>query len=73
MCRRYPLAVGRKRQLTHRGAQKRAERERATGLEPDDDAARWLDEHDPQPKPEPPKSASKSKVLHQWRQRRERG
>jgi len=38
----------------------------------DDDAARWLDEHDPKPKPQPPKSATKSKVLHQWRQRQQR-
>jgi hypothetical protein len=53
--------VPRKQQLTHRGAQKRGERERSVGLEPDDDAARWLDEHDPKPKPQPPKSATKSK------------
>jgi hypothetical protein len=64
--------VGRKEQPTHHGVQKRAERERAAGLEPDDDAARWLDEHDPKPKPQPAKSASKSKVLHQWRQRQQR-
>jgi hypothetical protein len=39
------------------------------GLEPDDEAGRWLAEHDPAPKPEPPKSAAKSKNLHRWRRR----
>jgi hypothetical protein len=61
--------VARKRTLTSKGAQDLGERERGLGLDPDDDAARWLAEHDPPPKPEPPKSAGKSKVLHQWRQR----
>ena len=54
--------------LTHEGARKRAEREREAGLSPDDDAARWLEEHDPKPKPEAPKSVGKSKALHRWRQ-----
>jgi hypothetical protein len=58
----------RKRPLTSRGAQKRAERERAAGLDPEDDAARWLDEHDPKPPPAVPKSVTKSKALHRWRQ-----
>jgi hypothetical protein len=66
----YPVVVSRKRPVTSAGAKKRAERERAVGLEPDDAAAQWLEEHDPAPKPRAPKSASKSKVLHQWRQRR---
>jgi hypothetical protein len=64
--------VGRKRRLTSRGAEKLGERERAAGLDPNDEAARWLEEHDPPPKPEPPKSPTKSKVLHQWRQRQQR-
>ena len=42
-------------------------------LEPDDAAAQWLEENDPPPKPQSPKAASKSKVLHQWRQRQQRG
>ena len=62
-----------KRPLTGRGAQKRGERERAVGVDPDDEAARWLQEHDPAPAPSLPKSALKSKELHRWRQRQARG
>jgi len=47
-----------------------AERERVTGLDPVDDAARWLETHDPKPEPARPKRASKSKTLHRWRQSR---
>jgi hypothetical protein len=43
------------------------ERERTVGLDPEDDAARWLEEHDPKPAPEVPKRAYKSKTLHRWR------
>jgi hypothetical protein len=60
-----------KRKLTHEGAKKRAEHERTTGLDPEDDAARWLGEHDP--KPAPPPKKFKSKELHKWRQRQQRG
>jgi hypothetical protein len=65
--------VSRKRPLTGKRAKKLAERERAVGLESDDAAAQWLEENDPPPKPQTPKAASKSKVLHQWRQRQQRG
>jgi hypothetical protein len=65
--------MGRKRPLTEKGAKRLGERERTAGLEPDDAAAQWLEEHDPPPKPKPPKAAGKSKVLHQWRQRQHRG
>jgi hypothetical protein len=72
-CRRYPAGVSRNRPPTGKGAQKGAERERAVGLEPDDAAAEWLEENDPAPRPQPPKAATKSKLLHQWRQRQQRG
>jgi hypothetical protein len=64
--------MGRKRELNSRGVERLSERERGLGLDPTDDAARWLAEHDPPPKPAPPKSLGKSKVLHQWRRRQER-
>jgi hypothetical protein len=56
-----------------RRAHSRGERERAVGIDPDDEAARWLVEHDPLPEPQPPKSLGKSKTLHRWRQRQARG
>jgi hypothetical protein len=63
----------RKRPLTSRGAERVGERERAVGLDPDDEAARWLEEHDPKPEPKTPKAARKSKALHRWRQRQAGG
>jgi len=51
---------------------KRIERERTAGLDPDDEAARWLAEHDPKPTPATPKGATKSKLLHRWKQRQAR-
>jgi hypothetical protein len=61
-----------KRPLTKRGVQKLAERERATGLDPEDAAARWLDENDRQPPPATPKAVTKSKALHRWREQQRR-
>ena len=59
-----------KHRLANEGARKRAEKERAAGLDPEDDAGKWLGEHDPKPAPKPKKF--KSKELHRWRQRQER-
>ena len=67
--RRKGRGQGLRHRLTHRGAEKRGEREREVGLDPDDQAARWLAENDPPPEPKMPKSASKSKHVHRWRQR----
>lgn len=62
--------MNRKKPLTERGVKRMIERERAVGLSPEDEAARWLAENDRQPAPRPPKAASKSKALHRWRQSR---
>jgi hypothetical protein len=61
--------MARKRDLTHRGTEKLSERERNVGLDTNDEAARWLDEHDPAPPPAVPKRASKNKALHRWNRR----
>jgi hypothetical protein len=55
--------------LTHDGAKRRGERERQAGLDPDDEAARWLEEHDPPPPQPESKSRFKSKALHRWQKR----
>jgi hypothetical protein len=62
----------RKRPLTSRGVQKLSERERAAGVDPADDASKWLQEHDPPPPPAAPKAAKKSKALHRWRQEQQK-
>lgn len=64
--------MSRKPPLSSRSVEKLSERERATGLDPDDEAARWLEENDPKPEPKTPKSASKSKALHRWKQQHKR-
>jgi hypothetical protein len=61
-----------KRPITTRGAQKQGERERQVGLEADDEAARWLAEHDPSPPPAASKSSRKSRQLHRFEQREQR-
>jgi hypothetical protein len=67
-----PEPMTRKRPLTSRGVQKQSARERTTGMQPDDDAAQWLAEHDKQPPPQVPKSATKSKALHRWRRQQQK-
>jgi hypothetical protein len=64
--------VSKKLSITSRGAERLGERERAAGLDPEDDAARWLAEHDPAPPPATPKAAHKNKALHRWQQRQAR-
>jgi hypothetical protein len=53
-------------------AKRRSQRERQVGLDPDDAAARWLEEQDPPPAPPSSKSKVKSKELHRWREQRGR-
>ena len=62
--------VSRKKPLTERGVKRMTERERAEGLDTEDEAAAWLAENDAPPAPARPKAASKSKALHQWRNKR---
>jgi hypothetical protein len=70
--RSYAAPVPPKRPITRRGAEKLGEREREVGLDPEDEAARWLAEHDPKPPPAVPKSVTKSVTLHRWRERQRR-
>jgi hypothetical protein len=61
-----------KRPLKSSSVQKLTERERATGLDPEDDASKWLQQHDPPAAPATPKRALKSKALHRWRQEQQK-
>ncbi len=61
-----------KRPPSRRTVAKMRERERAAGLDADDAAAKWLEEHAPKPEAPRPKAAGKSKALHRWRQAHEK-
>jgi hypothetical protein len=60
--------MARQRPLKSGSVKKLSERERATGIDPEDDASKWLQEREPPPPPAVPKAATKSKALHRWRQ-----
>lgn len=64
--------MSRKPRLTPEGVQRMRAREAAAGLDPQDEAAQWLEQHDPPAPPKAPKSARKSVTLHRFRQRRDR-
>jgi hypothetical protein len=58
------------RRLSRQKVARMREREAAVGLDPADEAAQWLAEHDRTPPADEPKAARKSKLLHQFRNRR---
>lgn len=61
-----------KKPLTRQGVERMRKREASAGMEPDDEASKWLAEHDPPPAPKESKSAFKSKALHRWKQQQGR-
>jgi hypothetical protein len=67
VCKRY----GSLRAEARRGAALGARA--AHGLDPDDEAARWLREHDPPPEPAQPKRLLKSKAMHRFREQQRKG
>jgi hypothetical protein len=58
-----------KKPLTERGVKRMREREASVGVDQEDAAAQWLEQHDPKPPLPAPKSAKKSVTLHRFRQR----
>jgi hypothetical protein len=64
------IAGQRKKPLTPRGVEKMRAREASLGVDPQDEAGRWLAEHDPPPPPKTPKAAKKSVTLHRYRRDR---
>ena len=59
-----------KRPPSRQRVAKMREREANVGLDPEDEAARWLAEHEQKPPAKEPKAAHKSKLLHQFRNRK---
>lgn len=59
-----------RRPLSRQKVARMRECEASVGLDPEDEAARWLAEHDPPPPPDESKASHKSKLLHQFRTRR---
>ena len=56
--------------ISKRRVEKMREREARVGMDPDDEAARWLAEHDEPPPADESKRSRKSKLLHQYRNRK---
>lgn len=56
-----------------RTARARGERERVAGIDPDDEAGRWLAAHEPVAPPPVPKRPGKNKALHRFRRRQPPG
>jgi hypothetical protein len=46
------------------------DREAKVGMDPEDEAAKWLAENDPPEPPKTPKAAKKSVTLHRFKQQR---
>jgi hypothetical protein len=61
-----------KKPLSRRGVERMREREASVGMDADDEAARWLAQHDPPEPPKAPKAAKKSVTLHRFKQRQGR-
>jgi hypothetical protein len=61
-----------KKPLTPKGVERMRAREAAVGLDPEDEAARWLAENDPPEPPRTPKAAKKSVTLHRFKRQQGR-
>jgi hypothetical protein len=61
-----------KRRLTPRGVQRMRDREANVGVDPEDEAAKWLAENDPPEPPKTPKAAKKSVTLHRFKRQQGR-